>query len=84
MLKYGMSAQITKSAVPVLPIFNIIQREGNISEHDMFNTFNMGVGMVIAIDKNDVDKALNVLAQTGENAFVLGEVVKGDKEVIFV
>ncbi len=84
MLKDGMSAQITKSAVPVLPIFNIIQREGNISEHDMFNTFNMGVGMVIAIDKNDVDKALNVLAQTGENAFVLGEVVKGDKEVIFV
>ena len=84
MLKDGMSAQITKSAVPVLPIFNIIQREGNISEHDMFNTFNMGVGMVIAVDKNDVDTALNVLENAGEKAFVLGEVVKGDKEVLFV
>lgn len=83
MLKDGLSAKINKSAVPVLPIFNVIQKEGNISEHDMFNTFNMGVGMVIAIDKNQVDTALSVLAQAGEKAFVLGEVVKGDKEVIF-
>lgn len=83
MLKDGMSAKINKSAVPVLPIFNVIQKEGNISEHDMFNTFNMGVGMVIAIDKNQVDAALSVLAQAGEKAFVLGEVVEGDKEVIF-
>mgnify|MGYP001064969955 FL=1 len=83
MLKDGMSAKINKSAVPVLPIFNVIQKEGNISEHDMFNTFNMGVGMVIAIDKNQVDTALSVLAQAGEKAFVLGEVVEGNKEVIF-
>lgn len=83
MLKDGMSAKINKSAVPVLPIFNVIQREGNISEHDMFNTFNMGVGMVIAIDKNQADTALSVLAQAGEKAFVLGEVVEGNKEVIF-
>lgn len=83
MLKDGMSAEINKSAVPVLPIFNVIQKEGNISEHDMFNTFNMGVGMVIAIEKNQVDTALSVLAQAGEKAFVLGEVVEGDKEVIF-
>lgn len=83
MLKDGMSAKINKSAVPVLPIFNVIQKEGNISEHDMFNTFNMGVGMVIAIDKNQVDTTLSVLAQAGEKAFVLGEVVEGDKEVIF-
>lgn len=83
MLKDGMSAKITKSAVPVLPIFNIIQREGNISEHDMYNTFNMGVGMIIAINKSDVDTALSVLKEAGENAFVLGEIVEGDKEVIF-
>ncbi|MEE1056400.1 MAG: phosphoribosylformylglycinamidine cyclo-ligase [Acutalibacteraceae bacterium] len=83
MLKDGMSAKIVKSAVPVLPIFNIIQREGDISEHDMYNTFNMGVGMVIAIDKNDVDTALQVLENAGEKAFVLGEVIAGDKEVIF-
>lgn len=83
MLKDGMSAKITKSAVPVLPIFNIIQREGNISEHDMFNTFNMGVGMVIAVDKSEAEKAVKVLEEAGEKAFVLGEVVAGDKEVIF-
>lgn len=83
MLKDGMSAKINKSAVPVLPIFNIIQREGNISEHDMYNTFNMGVGMIIAINKNDVSTALQVLEDAGEKAFVLGEVVAGDKEVIF-
>ena len=83
MLKDGMSAKIVKSAVPVLPIFNIIQREGDISEHDMYNTINMGVGMVIAIDKNDVDTALQVLENAGEKAFVLGEVIAGDKEVIF-
>ncbi|MEE1281433.1 MAG: phosphoribosylformylglycinamidine cyclo-ligase [Acutalibacteraceae bacterium] len=83
MLKDGMSAKITKSAVPVLPIFDIIQREGNISEHDMYNTFNMGVGMIIAINKADVDTALSVLKEAGENAFVLGEIVEGDKEVIF-
>lgn len=83
MLKDGMSAKITKSAVPVLPIFNIIQREGNISEHDMFNTFNMGVGMVIAIDKDEVESAIEILKEAGENAFVLGEVVAGNKEVIF-
>jgi len=78
-----MSAKITKSAVPVLPVFKVIQRVGNISEHDMFNTFNMGVGMVIAVDKNEADTALEALADAGEKAFVLGEVVEGDKEVIF-
>lgn len=83
MLKDGMSAKITKSAVPVLPIFNIIQREGNISEHDMYNTFNMGVGMIIAVNKDEAETAISVLKEAGENAFVLGEIVEGDKEVIF-
>lgn len=83
MLKDGMSAKITKSAVPVLPIFNIIQREGNISEHDMYNTFNMGVGMIIAVNKDEAETAISVLKEAGENAFVLGEIVDGDKEVIF-
>lgn len=83
MLKDGMSAKITKSAVPVLPIFNIIQREGNISEHDMYNTFNMGVGMIIAVNKDEAETAISVLKDAGENAFVLGEIVEGDKEVIF-
>ena len=67
MLKDGMSAKITKSAVPVLPIFNIIQREGNISEHDMYNTFNMGVGMIIAVNKDEAETAISVLKEAGEN-----------------
>ncbi len=83
MLKEGLTAKINKDAVPVLPIFNVIQRVGGISEHDMFNTFNMGVGMIAAVDKNDVDKALEALKANGEDAVVLGEVIKGDEGVVF-
>lgn len=83
MLKDGLSAKIKKDNIPVLPIFNVIQRVGNISEHDMYNTFNMGIGMALCVDKNDVDKTLEVLKDNGENAVVLGEVVKGDEGVIF-
>lgn len=83
MLTDGLSAKIAKAAIPVLPIFNVIQRVGNIPEHDMYNTFNMGVGMVIAVDKSEADKAVEVLNSAGEKAFVLGEVVKSDEGVIF-
>lgn len=82
MLKGGLTAKIKKNNIPVLPIFNVIQRVGNIPEHDMYNTFNMGVGMVVAVDKNDVDKTLEILKANGEDAVVLGEVVKGDEGVI--
>lgn len=82
MLSDGLTAKIKKGNIPVLPIFNVIQRVGNIPEHDMFNTFNMGVGMVVAVDKNDVDKSLEILRANGEDAVVLGEVVKGDEGVI--
>ena len=83
MLKEGMTAKINKSAVPVLPIFKLMQRIGNISEHDMFNTFNMGVGMITAVSKNDVDKALEVLKSNGEDAVILGEVIEGSEGVVF-
>lgn len=83
MLTDGLSAKIVKDNVPVLPIFKVIQRVGNIPEHDMFNTFNMGVGMVVAVDKNDAQKAVDVLAENGEKAVILGEVVKGSDGVIF-
>ena len=83
MLNDGLSAKINKSAVPVLPIFDLIQRVGGISEHDMFNTFNMGVGMIIAVAKEDADKALEVLAANGEDAVVLGEVISGNDGVVF-
>ena len=83
MLNDGLSAKINKSAVPVLPIFDLIQRVGGISEHDMFNTFNMGVGMLVAVDKNDADKALEVLKANGEDAVIIGEVVEGNDGVVF-
>ena len=83
MLKDGFSAKIKKDNIPVLPIFKVIQRVGNIPEHDMYNTFNMGVGMVVAVDKNDADKAVEILKANGEDAVVLGEVVRGDEGVIF-
>lgn len=82
MLKDGLTAKVKKENIPVLPIFNVIQRVGNIPERDMFNTFNMGVGMVVAVDKNDVEKSLEILRANGEDAVVLGEVVKGDEGVI--
>lgn len=82
MLKDGLYAKIKKDSIPVLPVFDVIQRVGNIPEHDMYNTFNMGIGMALAVDKNDVDKTLSILKSNGENAVVLGEVVKGDKGVI--
>lgn len=83
MLTDGLSAKIVKDNVPVLPIFKVIQRVGNIPEHDMFNTFNMGVGMVVAVNKEDAQKAVDVLAENGEKAVILGEVVKGSDGVIF-
>ncbi|WP_099204281.1 phosphoribosylformylglycinamidine cyclo-ligase [Scatolibacter rhodanostii] len=78
MLKQGLCAKVEKTAVPTLPIFNIMQVKGGISEHDMFNTFNMGVGMCMAVDKNDAQKAMDAINAAGETAFVLGELVEGE------
>ena len=83
MLTSGLSAKIIKENIPVLPIFKLMQRVGNISEHDMFNTFNMGVGMVAAGSKEQADKALEVLKANGEDAVVLGEVIEGSEGVVF-
>ena len=80
--KKGYSAKIDKSAVKVLPIFDYIQKVGNIPQRDMFNTFNMGVGMIAVVAKADADKALKVLQDAGENAYIVGEVVEGDEGVI--
>ena len=83
MLKDGYSAKIVKDAVPVLPIFKVIERVGNIPEHDMYNTFNMGVGMIVAVAKEDAEKAIEVLKENGEDAVILGEVIKGEEGVVF-
>ena len=78
----GLGVKIKKSDVKVLPIFDLIQKTGNISEHDMFNTFNMGVGMTIVVSKENVEKALTVLKANGEEAYVLGEIIKGDGVIL--
>ena len=82
MLRDGLTAKIEKWSVPVLPIFDVIQKVGNIPERDMFNTFNMGVGMIAAVAKEDADKAIEILRQAGEKACVIGEVVNGSEGVI--
>ena len=81
-LPNGISVKIERNAVQVLPIFNVIQSVGKIPERDMFNTFNMGVGMTVVVDKNDVDKAIAAIRAAGEDAYVLGELVNGDDGVI--
>ena len=78
----GFSAKIEKSAIKILPIFELIEKTGKIDNRDMFNTFNMGVGMSVVVDKNDADKAISVLKDNGENAYLLGEIVKSDAGVI--
>ena len=81
-LPEGCAAKIDKSAVKVLPIFDLIAKAGGISEHDMFNTYNMGVGMAVTVAKEDADRALTILRENGEDAYLMGEVVSGDEGVI--
>ena len=81
-LPKGLSAKIERSAVQVLPIFDVIAKTGNIPERDMFNTFNMGVGMTVVVDKNDVDAAIAAIKAAGEDAYVLGELTESDEGVI--
>lgn len=81
-LPQGMSAKIEKSAVRTLPIFDLIAKTGNIPERDMFNTFNMGVGMSVVVSKEDADKALSVLRSQGEDAYIVGEIVSGDEGML--
>ena len=82
MMTDGLTAKIEKAAVPVLPVFEVMAKTGNIPERDMFNTFNMGDGMCVAVDKNDVHKAVAAIEAAGEKAVVLGEIVSGDEGVI--
>jgi len=81
-LPKNLAAKIERNAVQVLPIFDLIQRTGDIPERDMFNTFNMGVGMTVSVDKNDADKAVAAIKAAGEDAYVLGELVESEEGVI--
>ena len=81
-LPEGMTAKIDKSAIRTPAIFGLIAKAGNIPERDMFNTFNMGVGMAITVAKEDAEKAVEFLRANGEDAYVIGEVVEGCEGVI--
>ena len=80
----GLGAKIEKSAVRILPIFDLLAKTGNIDERDMFNTFNMGVGMSIVVAKEDVEKSLEILKANGEDAYVIGEIVESDDKITIV
>ena len=80
----GLGAVIEKDAVKILPIFDMIAKVGNIPERDMFNTYNMGVGMSIVVKPEDVDKALEILTAHGETAYVIGKIVASDEKITIV
>ena len=77
----GLGAKIKKSDVKVLPIFDLIAKWGDVPERDMYNTYNMGVGMVVVVSKEDADKAIEILKKNGDDAYLLGEVVESNEGV---
>ena len=81
MIPEGLCARIREKDVRVLPIFDLIESVGGVSRRDMFNTFNMGVGMCLTVSAKDADAALAVLREQGENAYVLGEIVRGERRI---
>lgn len=82
MLRDGVALKIDKNSYKVPPLFKLIQERGNIPERDMYNTFNMGIGMCVIVPENEVEKAINLLKESGEEAYLIGEVVAGNKEII--
>ena len=82
MLREGVSLKIDKNSYEVPALFKLIASRGNIPERDMYNTFNMGIGMAVIVPENEVEKALNLLKEAGEEAYLIGEVVEGNKEII--
>ena len=78
MMPEGLKVNIEDGSFPVLPIFELIMKKGNVDKMNMYKTFNMGIGLVLAVDKNDVDKTLACLKELNEDAFVIGNVTKGE------
>lgn len=81
-LPKGCSAKIDRAALKIPPVFTYLSAVGGIPERDMFNTFNMGVGMSVVVAKNDADKALELLTANGENAYIMGEIYSSDEGVV--
>ena len=84
MMTDGLTAQIHLDSFPRLPIFDLIQKTGNIPERDMYNTFNMGIGMVLALPAGQAQQALEILSAAGETAYQIGEVISGEDGVVLV
>ena len=78
----GLCAKIDKTAVKVLPIFDLIAQWGDVPERDMFNTYNMGVGMSVVVPADQVETALSILRQNGDDAYVIGEIVAGEEKIL--
>ena len=81
MLHDGVQAVIKKDSYEVPAIFKLLQRKGGIDEHVMYNTYNMGIGMIVAVDPADVDKTMEAVKAAGENCYVIGEIKDGEKGV---
>lgn len=81
MLPENLRAKIKKGTWDVLPVFSLMQEMGNIPERDMYNTFNMGIGMIVAVDPQNAEKAVRVLEESGEKAFIIGELAEGENGV---
>ena len=77
----GLGAEIRKADIKILPIFDLLAKTGNIPERDMFNTYNMGVGMSVVVSQSDAGKALDILKANGEDAYVIGRIIKSDEKV---
>lgn len=82
MLREGVALKIDKNSYEVPPIFKLIAERGNIPERDMYNTFNMGIGMAVIVPESEVEKSLEILKEAGEEAYLIGEVVEGNREII--
>lgn len=80
----GVCAVIDKASVKTPPVFKLLQEKGNISEHDMFNTFNMGVGLCICVDEKDAQKAIETIKSCGEEAYILGRIESGEEKGIII
>ena len=81
-LKEGLGIKINKGSWDIPEIFGFLQETGNISEHDMYNVFNMGIGMILVVDEKDVEKTMEILKNNGENPSVIGTVTDNEGIVI--
>jgi phosphoribosylformylglycinamidine cyclo-ligase len=81
MLPEGVRAVVEKGSYPIPPIFEMLQRDGDIAEEMMYNTYNMGLGMILALDPADVEKAMEAMKAAGEDAYIVGKVEAGEKGV---